>query len=483
MRGHSRAEPPETTGIAGSDRGPREAYTVRMKRSSRVRPALLVVTSFAIMILGGTILLDLQSIGESDSTSHLVTSAFTSVSAVCVTGLTVVDISRDMDFGGQLTVLLLIQIGGLGVLTLSNWLLLTLRGRLGVFGSYVASDTLGKHPRVSPSTMVRRIMLFTLVSESIGALVLFFRFLADFRPQQAAWLAVFHSVSAFCNAGFSLFSNSLTTYREDYVVNLTVMVLIFLGGIGFVAAMDVVEYLTNTIRGIRRRMAVHTRLVLIASGLLIVCPAILFLAFEWNNTFVVEAPGGEVLQSLFLSVTARTAGFNTVEVGHLTNMTLVVVILLMVIGASPGSTGGGVKTTSLIVALALVRSHLLNRPEVEVGDRRIPPKLAAKALALILLYGLAVIIGMIALQATEFGELPHEQTRGFFLEHLFEVVSALSTVGLSMGLTPRLSNGGLGVLMGLMFIGRVGPLVIAASLIGERPTHGYRLPETDIMIG
>ena len=182
-------------------------------------------------------------------------------------------------------------------------------------------------------------------------------------------------------------------------------------------------------------------------------------------------------------MTSRTAGFNTVDVAHLTNMTLVVVIVLMVIGASPGSTGGGIKTTSMVVALALVRAHLFNRPEAEVGRRRVPPELVAKALALIVLYGLVVIVGMIALQATEFGELPHQATRGIFLEHLFEVVSALSTVGLSMGLTTRLSDGGLVVLMVLMFVGRVGPLVIAASLIGERPQFDYRLPETDIMIG
>ena len=171
------------------------------------------------------------------------------------------------------------------------------------------------------------------------------------------------------------------------------------------------------------------------------------------------------------------------ETAHLTNMTLVIVIILMIIGASPGSTGGGVKTTSLVVLWALVRSHLLNRPEAEVAGRRIPRELVAKALALIVLYGCVVVLGMIALQATEFGELPHQATRGMFLEHLFEVVSALSTVGLSMGITTKLSDGGLCVLMGLMFVGRVGPLVIAASLIGERSQLKYHYVETDIMIG
>ena len=449
----------------------------------RIRPALLVVVTFAALILFGTVVLQVQSLAEGQADSELITSAFTSVSAVCVTGLTVVDLSRDMGFGGQLAVLVLIQIGGLGVLTLSNWVLLSLRGRLGVYGSILTVDTVGVHARVSPTVLVRRIMVFTLASEALGVLVLFIRFVGDVPVGRAVWLAVFHSVSAFCNAGFSLFSDSLMTYRDDLVVNLTVMALIVVGGIGFVAAMDIVEQAAATVRGVRRKLAVHTRVVAGVSLLLIVASGLLFLAFEWNNTFAAESAGGELLQSFFLSVTARTAGFNTVDTAHLTNMTLVILIVLMVIGASPGSTGGGVKTTSVVVLWALLRSHLFNRPETEVRHRRVPPELVAKAMALILLYACVVVVGMIALQATEFGELPHQATRGLFLEHLFEVVSALSTVGLSMGLTIRLSDGGLLVLMGLMFVGRVGPLVIAASLIGERSQLDYRLPEADIMIG
>ncbi|MCG6950681.1 MAG: Trk family potassium uptake protein [Acidobacteria bacterium] len=449
----------------------------------RPRPALLVVLAFAAMILIGTALLQLQSTTEGRLDTRIITSAFTSVSAVCVTGLTVVDLSSDMGFGGQLAVLVLIQIGGLGVLTLSNWVLLSLRGRLGLYGSILTVHTIGAHPRVSPAVLLRRIMVFTLSSEAVGALILFLRFQADYHAGQAVWLAIFHSVSAFCNAGFSLFSDSLIGYSEDLVVNLTVMALIVVGGIGFVAAMDVVEQAAAVIKRTRRKLAFHTRVVVVASLVLIVTHALFFLAFEWNNTFASESVYGEIVQSLFLSVTARTAGFNTVEIAHLTNMTLMVVVVLMIIGASPGSTGGGVKTTSMVLIMALVRAHFFNRPEAEIGRRRVPPELVAKALALVALYACFVVIGMIALQATEFGELPHQQTRGLFLEHLFEVVSALSTVGLSMGLTTRLSDGGLLVLMGLMFVGRVGPLVIAASLIGERSRLDYRLPEADVIIG
>jgi trk system potassium uptake protein TrkH len=444
---------------------------------------MLVVLTFGALILAGTVLLQVLIHRSGQANPEIITSAFTSVSAVCVTGLSVVDLSRDIGFGGQLAVLVLIQIGGLGVLTLSNWVLLSLRGRLGVYGSVLTHATIGTHPRVSPTVLVRRILMFTLTIEGAGALVLFLRFLSDHQPRQAAWLAVFHSVSAFCNAGFSLFGDSFVGYREDVVINLTVVVLVVLGGLGFVVAMDIVEQVGAKIHGVRRQLAVHTRLVLATTLFLILAGTLVFLVFEWNNTFSTETLGAEFIQSFFLSVTARTAGFNTVETAHLTNMTLVIVIILMIIGASPGSTGGGVKTTSLVVLWALVRSHLLNRPEAEVAGRRIPRDLVAKALALIVLYGCVVVLGMIALQAAEFGELPHQATRGMFLEHLFEVVSALSTVGLSTGVTTKLSDSGLWVLMSLMFIGRVGPLVIAASLIGERSQLKYHYAETDIMIG
>ena len=448
-----------------------------------LRPALMVVLTFAALILIGTVALHVLIPPDGGATEQIVTSAFTSVSAVCVTGLSVVDLSRDVGFGGQLAILVLIQIGGLGVLTLSNWVLLSLRGRVGVYNSILAHESVGALPRVSPSVLVRRVIMFTMVSEAAGALLLFLRFLMDFSPGRAAWLAVFHSVSAFCNAGFSLFGDSLVGYREDVVVNLVVMLLITVGGLGFFVAVDIVEQAAAMIRRSKRKLTYHTRLVLTTSLVLIVAGSLLFMAFEWNNTFATETAGGELLQSFFLSITTRTAGFNTVETGHLTNMTLVIVVILMVIGASPGSTGGGIKTTSAVVLWALVRAHFQNRPEAEVGRRSIPRELVAKALALIILYGCVVTCALIALQATEFGELPHQATRGLFLEHLFEVVSALSTVGLSTGVTMRLSNGGLCVLMVLMFVGRVGPLVIAASVIGERSRLNFGLPEGEILIG
>ena len=450
----------------------------------RSRPALQIIVTFSFLILAGALVLYLLEAGGAERGGRLITAFFTAASAVCVTGLTVVDLSREMDFGGQLAVLVLIQVGGLGVLTLSNWILLSLRGRFGRGGGApLTNETLGGLPRLSPAGFLNKVLLFTVVTESCGAAVLFLRFLADHEPGRALWLAVFTSVSAFCNAGFSLFSTSLTAYRHDLVVNGAVILLVVAGGIGFVAAVDIYEKVSSLFFGRRKKLSFHTRVVLIMTGILIASGFLLFLLFEQSNTFLPESLGGKLLESLFLSVTARTAGFNTVATGQLTNMTLVILMILMAIGASPGSTGGGVKTTSVAIVWAMIRSHLQNRPRPEVFGRSVPYNLVSKALALIIIYVLLTILAMVALQATEFGHLPYSEARGMFLGHLFEVISALSTVGLSTGITERLSAAGLSVIMVCMFVGRLGPLVVVASLIGERPRLPYLCPEADVMVG
>jgi trk system potassium uptake protein TrkH len=437
----------------------------------RLTPALVTVLLFLGMIVVGAGVL--YAFGLPAGRSHsAMEAAFTSVSAVCVTGLSIVDLSRDMGTRGQVLVLVLLQIGGLGVLTLSNWVLLSLRGHLGVHGSRSTRESFGGLPQLSPAGFLSRVVLFTVVAEGLGTLALYLRFQADFAPGRALWLACFHSISAFCNAGFSLFSTSLEGYHADPAVNLTIMALIVLGGLGFVAAVDVVEFVRDRLlRRARRRLAFHTRLVLVTSGILILVGTVLFLALDWRTTVS------------FLSVTSRTAGFNTVATGHLTNMSLIVLMLLMVVGASPGSTGGGVKTTTLAIVWARTRSQLANRPDNELLGWSVPRSTAAKAMALLVVYVVIACVAMLALQATEFGELPHDQTRGLFLEHAFEVVSALSTVGLSTGITGQLSDAGLWVLMVCMFAGRVGPLVLAASLIGERKRLPFTRPEADVMVG
>ncbi|MBN1824835.1 MAG: potassium transporter TrkH [Candidatus Eisenbacteria bacterium] len=449
----------------------------------RVSPALTLVITFLLLILAGTAAFLLFGFDRDGGAPRAMAALFTSTSAVCVTGLTVVDLSSEMGFRGQLLTLLLIQIGGLGLLTLSNWILLSVRGRIGPRGTVLTNRIVGGLMNLSPSRFLHRVMLYTFACEAAGTALLFLRFLSDAPPRRALWLALFHSVSAFCNAGFTLFPDSLAAYRADPAVNGVVILLILAGGIGFVAAVDAAGAMLSLLRRRPRRLSFHTRTVLVVTAILVVVGFFAFLLFERGNTFRGVPAKGVLLQSLFLSVTARTAGFNTVPTGHLTNMTLVVLGLLMVVGASPGSTGGGVKTTAAAIVWAMVRGQLTNRPRTELFGRTIPFQIVAKALAVIILYVIMVVGAMVAIQAFEYGGQPHTETRGAFLEHLFEVISALSTVGLSTGATNRFTDGGLGVLILCMFAGRVGPLVLASSLIGERKGLSYSYPEADIMVG
>ncbi len=447
----------------------------------RNRPALLTVATFLGLIVIGTVALALVSFGAGQR-DDFITAPFTAVSAVCVTGLGVVDLSRE-SIPAQVLVLVLLQLGGLGVLTLSNWILLTLRRRMHLHGSVMTHDAFGGVPRVSPRQVLQGVIAFTLLAEGLGATLLSLRFAADYPWGEALWLGTFHAVSAFCNAGFSLFSDSLCAYRGDLVVNVVVTGLIVTGGIGFIVAVDLVEWLGGRWRGTRRYLSYHSQVVLWTTATLLLIGFLGFLVFEWSNTLQAHSKSQGALEAFFLSVTARTAGFNTVDTAHLTNLSLIHLILLMMVGASPGSTGGGIKTTSFAILWARVRCHLLNRQETEMLGRRVSREYVAKAMAVALLYCLMAMLAVMALQATEFGELPHDQTRGTFLEHLFEVISALSTVGLSTGTTGELSDAGLGVLMVCMFVGRLGPLVLAVSLIGERPRLPYLQPKGDVMVG
>ncbi len=445
--------------------------------------AIKFILSFVALILTGTALLYGWGFSHSFAGDRFMTSIFTATSAVCVTGLTIADLSHDFSLFGQIVVLLLIQLGGLGLLTISNWIMLSVRGRLESTGTLMTYETMGSVHKLKPYEFLKKIVIFTVFFELFGAIVLLVRFSTGHSFGYAAYLAVFHSISAFCNAGFSLFSDSLMSYRHDLWINLTVISLIIAGGIGFVAAIDIIEFIKGLLHSNRRFLSLHTRVVLATSTILILGGTLFFLIFEWENLAYGESFAYKVLESVFLSVTARTAGFNTIPTGHLTNMSLLVLISLMVVGASPGSTGGGVKTSTIAIIVAMIRSHVFNRPRPEIFHRSIRYDALAKAIAIVVMYVSVVFWAMVVLQASEFGELPHNQTRGLFLEQLFEVVSALSTVGLSTGITAGFGVVGKSVLIACMFIGRVGPLTIASSFIGERRSAPYQYPEGDIMIG
>ncbi len=450
----------------------------------RYRPALQVVLTFAAAIIVGTIGLRVFGFSDAMTRAPWLVAAFTSTSAVCVTGLSIIDIGRELTAAGQVLLLLLIQIGGLGVLTLSNWILLFLRGRVTLHGGLIMRDTMGDVAQVAPGAFLKRIVVFTAAVEAIGAAALFTRFVWDHGFAKALWMAVFHSVSAFCNAGFGLLSDNLMSYRGDWLVNVTIMALIVLGGIGYVVAVEVGGWMLARKRRQKRwNLSLHTRVVVVTTAVLIFGGAAIILAMEWHGPAFQMPWPEKILSATFISVTSRTAGFNTVDTGQLTNATLLFVIFLMFIGASPASTGGGVKTTTAVIVVNLVRSWINNRPRVEVGGRSIPHAQVSKALAVATLQASIAFTGMLLLQLTEFGAMPHAESRGFFLGHLFEVVSAIGTVGLSTGLTPYFTPSGHCVLILMMFVGRVGPLVLASSIIGEKPEWAYVYPEEEVLTG
>ena len=445
-----------------------------------------LVASFALFAFLGAICLALPASWNGSGHCSWIDSLFTATSAVCVTGLTVVDTGKDFSPFGQVVVLLLIQGGGLGIITFSNFLLLAMGRKLGLGARAIVSETHGDVADASPGRLVFWAILFTLAAEALGAAALFFAFRGLGDAAHVAWLATFHSVSAFCNAGFSLFGPSLAEYRNNVWVNMTIMCLIVAGGLGFVVFHDIFSVYgpSKYRRGTRRRrLSLHSRIVLRTTLGLIVVGAAAIWIFELGNTFAGAPWYEDVLPSLFLSVTTRTAGFNTVDTSQLTNVTLLIVIVLMFIGASPGSTGGGIKTTTFAVLWASFQSQLNNRPDTEFLNRRVSSDTVAKAMTTTVGFALVAFAGVALLQITEYAGQSPGATRGWALEYLFETVSALGTVGLSTGVTSKLTTLGKLVLIACMFVGRLGPLVVAVSFLGRRERLPYSLPEERVMIG
>lgn len=447
-----------------------------------------IVVSFVFVILAGTLILHLPISSSEDEKIHLRACLFTATSAVCVTGLTVKDIGKDFSLFGQITIMLLVQIGGLGILTFSNWLVISLKGRKSDMGTrLLLSESHGSLPNVEPVRLLRQIILYTFLCEGVGALLLFFRFIQDSPPAAAFWQAIFHSVAAFCNAGFSLFSDNLIGYRNDTTVNLTICGLIIMGGLGFVVFSDLTSYFTPSRSETRRkRISYHTRVVLWTTFWLLVLFMGVFLVLEWNATMTGFSLKERLLASLFLSVTPRTAGFNTVDMGQLTNTTLIFQIFLMGVGASPGSTGGGIKTTTFAVLVALVYSRFKNLPRIELLGRSLPVSVVTKSVAVGAAYGAVTFLATMIMQFLETPTLASvysHEARGMFLNHLFEVVSALGTVGLSTGITAKLTGASQLLLVLVMLIGRLGPLLLAESLVGGRKPRAYTLPEDYVLVG
>jgi trk system potassium uptake protein TrkH len=427
-----------------------------------------IVLGFLALIGTGTLAILLLNANSRPLT--LVDALFTATSAVCVTGLTVVDTGKDLANASQLVLLLLIQLGGLGVMTATTALSLLMRERIGLRQRMFFAGGFGLD---SPSGVIRlliRILSLTFAIEAVAVFPLYWGFSrAGLSPEQSLYNAVFHSVSAFCNAGFSLFSGNLESFSSSILVPGTVMVLVVLGGLGFIVLSELKEMFRRP-----GKISVHSRLVLFTTAGLVLFGTALLLLCEWNHSLGAMGGGWKLWNGLFSSITPRTAGFDTVALSTFSSAGLFVVILLMIVGASPGSTGGGFKTTTLAVLLVSTWNVIRGRSEVHLWNRRIPIRVIQRAITLIVLYLGTLGIGLMTLALLE--PFP-------FRSLLFETASALGTVGLSLGITSGLSDAGKLVLVLLMFWGRVGIITFLYGLVKREARGKISYPDAEIPVG
>jgi trk system potassium uptake protein TrkH len=444
-----------------------------------LKPAQLMLMSFTGMIGFGTVLLLMPAATAAGEHTGLIDAIFTATSATCVTGLIVYDTATHFTVFGQAVILALIQIGGLGIMTFSMSFALLMRRGISLKNQSIMQNVLEQDTAMSMRRLVLFIVSMTFLLEAAGAVALFFSWRKYFDSDlQAAWVSVFHSVSAFCNAGFSTFSNSLVWFEHSLPVNAIIGGLIVLGGIGFVVIGDFYEALKKKLKrrgGPKHKFRIQSRLALAWTGGLILAGTGLFYWLEHHRVLAGMPTDQALLVSLFQSVTTRTAGFNTCDISALQPATLFLFIILMFIGSCPGGTAGGIKLTTPAVLWAVIRAGFNHRNEPELYRRTIPVEVIQKAV-MVLCSSLLFVCGATMLLAV------FEQKN--FLDVLFETVSAFGTVGLSTGLTPELSTPGRILITLMMFIGRLGPLTIgfAFMLRVVRPAK-YRYAEERIMIG
>ncbi len=441
------------------------------------RPEGFLAGTFAGLILLGTLLLSLPMAHAVPGITVL-DALFTSTSAVCVTGLAVLDTGRDYSRFGQMVILALIQLGGLGIMTFAALALQFTGRRISLRSQVALYDVFyQKNAAVQFRSNLRWIVTLTLVAEAVGALLILASLPEDFTGGRAVFTAVFHAISAFCNAGFSTLDDSLVGLRDHVGFMAVIAGLIILGGLGHTVVLEVVTRLLHRIRRQRSPVlwSLHSRVVILTSGLLIVLGAVVIGALGLSP----DAGTGPraALNALFQSITARTAGFNSIAIGGLPTASLLWLVLLMYIGGSPGSCAGGIKTTSLAVWVARLKARLQHHEDVTIRGRRVPADLVRRTGLLLGVASLYNLVGVMVLAITEMGR-PDCRLEDI----LFEQISAFSTVGLSTGLTPLLTTAGKMWIILTMFVGRLGPLTVAMIVIERKPS-AVRLPEEPIMIG
>lgn len=447
---------------------------ITLKKMSR---AQIMAFGFLTVILVGTALLMLPLSNSDGQWGSFMEALFTATSATCVTGLVVVDTFQNWTIFGQIVILVMIQIGGLGFITISVLFSIFLKRKIGLAKRNLIQESISSMSLAGVVKLVRSIVKGTLILEGAGAVLLSTRFIPRFGFVKGVYFGVFHSVSAFCNAGFDLMGceaeySSLVSFYDDFVVNVTIMVLIIVGGIGFIVWQDVYN---NRLKF--RKYCLHTKVVLIATTVLVLGGAICYGVFERNNLMADMNVYERIMTSMFASVTARTAGFNTIDLAAMSQGGKMLTVVLMFIGGSPGSTAGGIKTTTIVVFIVYIWSNIRNASGCNVMGRRISDDDIKKAnMVLGLNLGLAVIAALAILMSCE--------TQTFAIEDLLlEVFSAIGTVGLSTGITRQLNLFSRIVIMILMYCGRIGSMTFALTFAYKKKSAPLLYPEEHINVG
>jgi len=431
----------------------------------QIKPARIIALSFLAAISTGTFLLFLPVATHSGIT--FINALFTATSAVCVTGLTVQNTGTFFTSFGQSVILILFQLGGLGIMAFSTIFALMLGRRITIKDRRTLSVVF-ENIEVDIKVLLKWIFVFTLFIEGLGVV-----FLNFYWRDAGIFYALFHAVSAFCNAGFSLFSTSLQDMRSDVLINLVFIFLIIAGGIGFLVLYDLSRYLKCRLLKKDARLTLHTKMVLVATAVLLIAGAVFLFTAEYQGVFEGFGFKSKILASCFQSVTARTAGFNTVSIAQLKPASKLFFSMLMFIGASPGSTGGGIKTVTFGLILLGIVAILRGKNQIRIFNRAIPLGLFEKAVVIFALSILWILFATLVLFFTE------QQS---VLNIIFEIVSAFGTVGLSCGITAKLTVVGKLIIILTMFLGRIGPMTLAIAL-AKREEGNFKLPEENVMVG
>ncbi|WNQ11251.1 TrkH family potassium uptake protein [Paenibacillus aurantius] len=448
----------------------------RSRKKLILSPPQVLALGFIVLILVGSVLLSLPQAYAGEGRLSYLDALFTATSATCVTGLSVFNTGADLTVFGELVILVLVQIGGLGFMTMSTLIAFVLRRRISYQERLILQEAMNHHSAEGVVRLVRKVLLYALMIELTGAVLLTSRWSLEMPFGQAVYFGIFHSVSIFNNAGFDLFGSfsgrpgSFIHYVGDPFINVVAMILIFLGGIGFIVISDLLTYPRN------RKLTLHSQVVLSASAVLIVVGTLVILVFEYTNPHTLQplSPMGKTFGAMLQSVSSRSAGVTTLDLSSMRQATQFFVMILMFIGAAPGSSGGGIKVTTFVILIGATLAMVRGKEDIVLFERRIAKDRIYKAITFTLLSFILVVLSAMVLSITE---------EYSFLGVLFETVSAYATAGMSLGLTAQLTDAGKMFLILLMFVGRLGPVSLAYSLTPQQKKERFRYPEGKITIG